>query len=264
MPVSELPSVLDQAAKEYVVEVARTIKQNLSSDLQAAYLLGSAALGDYVPATSDLDIVGITTGPLSAEQKESLAYALSIERLPCPARRLEFVVYSERTAAHPQSRPPFELNFNTGRDTEDHASFDPSEEPAFWFVLDLAIARDHAAVLLGPPPTDVFGPVPRSWVIEALVESLLWHRDNAPNEHIVLSACRARRFVQEGVWSSKTDAATWVISRAAHPRLIQMALDHRHGRPADPLGQAAVQDFLAETLDLCREVLASCEVVERH
>jgi hypothetical protein len=252
-----LASPLDEPARDYIAEVVKTLEGILSSDACAAYLLDSAALSDYVPGTSDIDIVAVTMERLSPERKRSVADALSTERLPCPARRLELVIFPIDAARNPSPAPSYELNFNTGRDTDDLVSFDPDQEPAFWFVLDLAIARDHAIPLVGPPPTELFAPVPRPWVIEALIDSILWHSDNAPAEHTVLTACRARRFVQEGLWSSKSEAAKWTVARSRHARLVEAALDHRRGRPAAPMDELVVQGFIDGALSLCREALES-------
>ena len=116
-------------------------------ELDAVYLVGSAAQGAYEHGRSDVDVIAVTTRPSSRAEKEALAEAA--ESLPCPARKLELVVYARGAERH-------ELNVNTG----ELVHFDPDDDPAFWFVLDRSIAEQHAVPLLGPPWPDVFPPVP--------------------------------------------------------------------------------------------------------
>ena len=53
---------------------------------------------------------------------------------------------------------------------------DATLEPGFWYVLDRAIAHRSGVVISGPPPRTVFVEVPRGTVLEAIYESIVWHR----------------------------------------------------------------------------------------
>lgn len=53
---------------------------------------------------------------------------------------------------------------------------DSSSEQGFWYVLDRAIARTSGVVIGGPPPSTVFADVPRQTLLDALFESMAWHR----------------------------------------------------------------------------------------
>ena len=97
------------------------------TNLHAVYLVGSAARGAYEHGRSDVDVIAVTARPSSQATKEALAAAA--ESLPCPARKLELVVYARGADRH-------ELNVNTG----ELVHFSADDDPAFWFVLDRAIA----------------------------------------------------------------------------------------------------------------------------
>jgi predicted nucleotidyltransferase len=176
------------------------------TDLHAVYLLGSAAAGDYEHGRSDVDVVAVTTRPLAAAEKRALAERA--ESLPCPARKLELVVYPLGTDRH-------EVNLNTG----EKVSFDPDEDPGFWFVLDRAIAEQHAVRLFGPAWHEVFAPVSRAAVLAALDESLEWQRREEPlGRSSLLNACRAWMWLNTGEWRSKSEAAEW-LRRRVHDRI---------------------------------------------
>jgi predicted nucleotidyltransferase len=171
-------------------------------ELEAVYLVGSGAYGDFVPDRSDVDVIAVVPRPLVDADKQALVIAA--ESIPCPGRKLELVVYAVGKAE-------YELNLNTG----ELVSFDPANDPSFWFVLDRAIAEAHAVPLLGPPWRDLFPPVDRDDVLAALRESLDWHEREEPHEaNAVLNACRAWKWAEDGEWVSKPKAATWLRAQA--------------------------------------------------
>lgn len=176
--------------------------------LLGVYAIGSLALGDYHQGSSDLDVAAVTAEPPSLATREAIVDALEHRALPCPARGLEFVLYAAGTA------PEYAINLNTGARMEHHVSFDPAADPRFWFVLDVAVAREHARVLFGAPSRDAFPAMPADAVRAALADALGWYRDSGGvDAQTVLAACRALRWHHEGTWSSKADAAHWALSR---------------------------------------------------
>jgi hypothetical protein len=229
--------VLDDAdADGYLTELVRRAGAILRDGLIGAWLVNSGARDDYLPGRSDLDVTVAVAEPLDEETKLGLARSLLHRSLPCPAPRLELVVYRRAVLAAPGPRPAFELNLNTGRTIDDHVGTDPSREPSHWFVLDLAAARERSAVLLGPPLADLLGPIPDADVVAALRASSAWHGvhdTEAPNR--VLNACRAWRWLETRRWSSKREAAAWAIAAGGDGALIRLALARRRGETDDAL-----------------------------
>ncbi len=132
--------------------------------------------------------------------------------------------------AAPSPTPQFAVNLNVGPHMPLHLSSDPASEPAHWFVVDLAILREHGVALVGPPGHQLVAPIPRAWLLDALGDSLAWHTANKPALHqSVLNAGRAWRYAVEGAWSSKDAAAGWVQARTEDPALVQAAVAIRHG-----------------------------------
>lgn len=193
-------------ASRYAQRVADRLHDVLADQLRAVYLVGSLAMDDFRPGYSDIDMLAISHMPLKPAQKRAVVRA--VETLDCPARGLEFVLYD---------RPPeFEINLNTGPRMPRQVSFDPASEPAHWFVLDVAIAREHAVPLAGPPAREVLPPMPEERIDAALHASLDWHAEHEPgSRNAVLNACRAWRYAEERVWCSKSGAAAWAADRLA-------------------------------------------------
>ncbi len=184
--VVDIPAELSGWLDELVRRLSELV------DLDAVYLHGSAAQGTYRHGRSDVDAIAVSAGAVTRAEKEAIVEAA--EALRCPARKLELVVYARGC-----ERP--ELNVNTGQ----FAHLDPGDDPGFWFVLDRAIAEQHAIPLLGPPWSEVFAPVPPAAVRDALAEAARsdgWEEARGAE----LARARARIWEETGTWVSKVEA----------------------------------------------------------
>jgi hypothetical protein len=239
---------LPEAVRAYAIAVAERLHGLLDSDLVGVYLVGSAALGGFAEGRSDIDIQGVCALPLAQRRKEEIVDALAHPALVCPARGCECVVYQRAVVAEANAHAAYEINLNSGPHMALHVSYDPSEDPAFWFVLDRAILRDQGVRLLGPEPRELVAPIPYAWIQEALLTALRWHVDNdlRVGADSVLNACRAWRFAEERRWSSKVDAAAWARERVDANSIITEALMVRAGGRAQPLEAKRVRSFLEE------------------
>lgn len=199
---------MDVPESEYVTQLVDRL-----GHARAVYLIGSAAMGAYVPGRSDLDVMVVVDAPLSDAARDAIVARCSHQALPCPARKLELVVYTAEQVAAPARHQRWELNLNTGAGEPLHAGADPAAEPWFWFVLDLAQAREHAVTLHGPPPAETIGAVPRELAMEALADAVAWYARNEPGEPAFLAAARAWRFAETGEWSPKRAALGWAVQR---------------------------------------------------
>ena len=178
-----------------------------------AWLFGSGALGDLDPATSDLDVQVVTTVRLPRAEREQLAARVSHPELPCPVRGLELVVYARDDLADALG-PAFQVNLNTGPRMAHHVAYDPSEDPRFWFVLDVAIGREAGRPLAGPPAAEVFPELPVPLVLDSLQQALAWFAANdRKGGQAALAAARAWAWVEEGRWLAKGPAAAWLTAR---------------------------------------------------
>ena len=232
------PSTLRPEDDDYLSHLAEAVESVAADRLLGLYLFGSAGCGGYEPGPSDLDVQAVLASPLESEAYRRLAGLLDHTSLTCPARRLEFVCYTQAAVRDLRAAPAFAMNFNTGRGGLHHLSLDPSEVAGHWFVLDIALGRERGKALLGPPPEEVFGPVPRVLVLDAMLEGLAWHDVHEPaSANAVLNACRAWRYAETNELGSKQEGAAWVgrHSPQALP-IVQAALRGRNAGLALPAG----------------------------
>jgi hypothetical protein len=234
----------DPAADRYLADLAATAAGVLGNRLIGAYALNSIARDNYLPGRSDLDVALVVSEAMDTPTKRRLADALRHSSLPCPAPRLELVVYRREVVEDPGSAPDFELNLNSGSAISDHLTMDPADEPRHWFVLDLAAAADAAVPIIRSAPVGLFGRVARPVALDALLASRAWHAQHdaaAPNR--VLNDCRAWLYAAEGRWSTKAEAAAWAVSVGGDAELIGHAASLRAGERRDPLDSIRVHRF---------------------
>lgn len=232
--------------RPYLEALSSRVHGQLGPSLVAVTLVGSAGAGWYEPGLSDIDVAVVVKRALGEASARSLAATLSHSRLPCPARKLELVVYRQHLLADPRWPLPFELNLNTGEGTADHVGLDPSAEAAHWFLLDLAIARERSTPLIGPPLHVLVGEIQRPAVLEALRAALDWYdHEEADPAATILAACRAWRYGEEGAWASKREAAEWVAARLADPGPVHRSLTLRGGGTTELPTQAEAAGLVA-------------------
>ncbi|RAL17657.1 streptomycin 3''-adenylyltransferase [Aspergillus homomorphus CBS 101889] len=229
---------LPEEVETYLQEIVQRLTEYLKDQLIGVYLFGSASYDAYEPGLSDLDVQAIVRDPLNTVDKQAIIYQLSQSALPCPATKLELVVYAHG-AVYPATRHPvFELNLNTGPHRPDHISLDPANESSHWFLIDIAMGRELGRSLHGPDPTDAFGAIPRRWILEAIATSLDWHRANELNSaNSVLNACRGWRFIVSGKFSSKLDGAKWALQQQGCPDVVNLAIAARKSGDELPAAQ---------------------------
>jgi hypothetical protein len=188
-----------QIVDEYLAELTRRMREILGDELLAVCAGGSYALGAYEHGRSDVDVTAVVAHPLARATKDALVTALRHESLPCPARGLELVVYPLATVQAGTGAPGFELNLNTGARMAFRADHEPGEIEDFWFAIDRSILREHGKPLLGPPPQELFAPIPRATLAPLLDESMRAQRDP-------VNSVRSQHFLDTGHWISKPAA----------------------------------------------------------
>ncbi|KAF6767581.1 protein of unknown function DUF4111 [Kalmanozyma brasiliensis GHG001] len=237
----KMAASLPEEVDAYLAELVKRLQDLLADRLVGIYLFGSASYDACEHGRSDLDVQAVVKDPLDAADKQAIVDRLTHKALPCPATKLEFVVYAQSTV-HPANRHPrFELNLNTGSRQADHVSFDPANESSHWFLLDIALGRQLGRSLFGLLTRDAFAAIPRRWILEAIADSLKWHQANelaSPNS--VLNACRGWRYAVTGSFSSKVEGADWAMQQAGVPDVIGSAITARGAGgelPADQVSQ---------------------------
>ena len=241
------PLPLDRVTADYAAAVLDRLQAALGDSLVGVYLHGSAVLGDFDPARSDVDVLAVCSGSLTDGQADAIAARLSAAALPCPARGLELhvVALESRRLSRP---PPFELHLATsGPDPERvvRARGGPGDPD---LVMHFAVLHDHGRALIGPRPEELFPRPSRDELLAAFAGELRWAEEHVSPSYQVLNACRAWRFHEEDVLCSKAAGGDWARTRVHEPAAIELALRNRRGadeaQPDPEATSALVRDVL--------------------
>lgn len=227
----------------------------LGERLVALYLCGSLALGDFDPASSDVDFLAVTDDALPAatiDRLRAMHDAIGASDHPF-ARRLEGTYIPRAEMQHPDGQYPIAR-------TDD--PFIVGTLDSGW-VFQRAILHAHGVVVYGPPPQTMIGPVTPEELRAAIYDHLNtwwasrldapeWMRPRDYQAYTILTMCRVFYTLERGALCSKPQAAAW--AQTAYPEwkpLIERALAWRIDRAPDDVTETMA--FLREALRLARE-----------
>jgi hypothetical protein len=191
------------AQPHYLTALTGRLDKAVGTELLAVYLSGSAAVGAFRDGQSDLDVLAVVDTARAADM-DAIVAGCSHSALPCPASKLELVVYERAAAARPGPAPRWSLNVDTGPGVH-QVGFEPAEEPAHWFVLDLAFAHRHAIPLVGPPAAHLIGNPAEDAVRAAFAQAIAWYTEHEPGEPARIASLRARHWERTGEFASKPE-----------------------------------------------------------
>jgi hypothetical protein len=206
----------------------------LDDDLVGLYLNGSLALGEFDPAHSDIDFIGVTKQLVSGARFDSLVdmhrsislggrpYATELEGSYIPLVAL-------------RQHDPAAANFpNLERGPTEILQL--KEHHSDW-IIQRQIVREYGITLYGPPPDSLIDPVSSDelrratigvlqswWATPAAVE---YARQNSGYQvYAVQTMCRALYTLEHGSVASKPVACNWASTKmhAEWRGLIEKAL----------------------------------------
>lgn len=204
----------------------------LGGDVVGAYLHGSAVLGGFRP-DSDIDVIVVSTRHTTAEEKRRLIdLFLSLSGKNASSRpgrpiELDIVVASE---IRPWRYPPtFDLHYSElWRDRFEGGALEPwtsTTNPDLASAVTMALLGDEP--LAGPPPSQIFDPVPRGDYIDAILRDVGTVDENLPwdTRNVILTLPRIWSAVATEAVYSKEEAADWASPRLPeeHRAVLELA-----------------------------------------
>ena len=207
-------------------------KNILGENLVGVYLHGSAAMGCFNPAKSDLDLLVVVEEGLCDDVKRSFMDMVLQMNVEAPAKGLELSVLRRADCAafvHPM---PFDLHFSIAH--EQWYRTDPQDyvEKMKGVDQDLAahitILHRKGVVLYGPAISDVFAPVPRDAYVKSIRADIADAEEQILKNpvYVALNLCRVMAFIREGLVLSKLEGGRWGLGNLpwAYHSVIDAAL----------------------------------------
>jgi predicted nucleotidyltransferase len=213
---------LAETDRKQIAQILAALRDVLDHELIGAYLHGSAVLGG-LRALSDIDVLAVSARQMTGhEKKRMVAHLLALSgtypsAMPPRPVELTIVVWSQ---IRPWQYPP-RMDFQYGewwRDRFQRGELEPwpsSTNPDLALLITMSLLA--GATLAGPPPSEIFDPIPRADVIdaliggiEAIVQDIDWDTRN-----VVLTLARIWGGVATSAVQSKDAAAEWALPRLA-------------------------------------------------
>ena len=212
----------------------------LDSELVGIYLVGSLALGDFNPRSSDIDFVVVTSTEIDPDRFTALQHvhaqfaasnspwAEKIEAIYVPASALRHS--ATNTSHYPQIEKGTSLFLA------------PLEDG--WVFQCLTI-RDQSVSIIGPDSRTLVDPIETQelhaaatmivgrWIQQAAHDPtwLLWLRQAEAQVFVVQTLCRLRYSLATGTVASKPRATEWARKNYGEPwaSFIEQSLTKHHG-----------------------------------
>jgi predicted nucleotidyltransferase len=213
---------LAETDRKQIAQILAALRDVLDHELIGAYLHGSAVLGG-LRALSDIDVLAVSARQMTGhEKKRMVAHLLAVSgtypsAMPPRPVELTIVVWSQ---IRPWQYPP-RMDFQYGewwRDRFQRGELEPwpsSTNPDLALLITMSLLA--GATLAGPPPSEIFDPIPWADVIdvliggiEAIVQDIDWDTRN-----VVLTLARIWGGVATSAVQSKDAAAEWALPRLA-------------------------------------------------
>ena len=251
LPFSHAGPALEQTLAAFAEGVRGALRDNLA----AIYVAGSLLMGDFAPASSDVDFLVVTAAPLGADETARLA-ALHAElaRRWVWGGRLEGG-YAARSALRPWGIEGAIAAIEPGEVLQ-------ASVPSDYSADNMVALRDYSHTLYGPAPEQVLPSVDRAALDAGLREYLadLVERPDATEQppetaelaSWVLNIARCLFGLREGRPCTKSEAAVWLAAEApALEPILSTALAVRQGT-----GEPAAGAILRADFALLRHVVA--------
>ena len=206
----------------------------LGNNLAGFYLDGSLALGDFDPASSDVDFLAAVARPLAPETFTALA---TMHRRVAASGR-PFATELEGSYIHlaalRRHNPADAVFPNLERGPDEVLKW--ATHHSDW-VIHRHIVREHGVALFGPPAMTLIDPVSpgdiraatagvlRSWWGTPAAADAIRAAQPGYLAYVVLTMCRALYALAQGVAASKPAASAWALRSLGGrwPPLIERA-----------------------------------------
>ena len=205
---------MDTVIDSFVKQSEEILKDNLVG----IYLHGSAVMGCFNPAKSDLDLIVVVREPMMDSDKRSFMDMVVELSNKGPAKGIEMSVVRQNVCLPFVYPTPFELHFSVGHidwyrnDPEDYISKMKGGDKDL--AAHFTIINHRGKCLCGTPIKETFADVP----VRDYIDSIRNDIADAENEitdnpmYIILNLTRVLAYLKDGLVLSKKEGGEWALS----------------------------------------------------
>ena len=231
---------LPRETREQIDRICAALRGAMGESLAGLYLHGSAVMGCFCPASSDIDLIGVCAGSMDGAAQARVAGALlELEGRP---HSIEISILSRERITPWRYPTPYEFHFSSMHVERMRAMLAAGQVQAGGegdpdLAAHLSVCRARGRALIGPGPCELLPPVPYADYFDSIAQDFDWLRsDEVPAVYAVLNACRILRLAREEGVCSKREGGLWALEQPDVPvkPLIRRALDaYAQGRPLE-------------------------------
>ncbi len=195
-----------------IVDVSRDA---FGDDLVGVYLHGSAAMGCWNPAKSDVDvIVVVDNAPDRASKLRFLDCIVGINSR-ATKKGVEISVVRRGVCKNFVYPTPYELHFSPTHLALYYADKDEYLRRLCGVDRDLAahftVINNYGKVLFGAPVSDVFGEVGAEYYFDSIAADVKCAREDIKRDtlYVTLNLCRVLAYARDGLVISKKGGGEW-------------------------------------------------------
>lgn len=247
---------------------AQILFEVLGRKLVGVYVHGSAAMGGFTFAQSDLDYLALVSAPLTALERKKLS-ALFLETYGegAPANGIEMSIVVERFAGKDFRYPtPYEFHMGTKKQIAFHGRphrrvmTDPD------LAAHFTITRHRGICIYGKPIRSAFTRVPHQDYLASVAldseqsfQKIQRGTGSAPcvvPRYAVLNFCRVLALITDGLVTSKAEGALWGlrhVPRRYQPIVAAALQEYRRPGSSKPINPNTLRAFAAYARDRIRD-----------
>lgn len=214
------PPMLSLTERQQIEKTITLVHDLMGADLLGVYSFGSATLGG-LQVESDLDLLVLSKRPTSREEKKRLVSFLLDESGRESARgknrRIELTIVVEGEIKPWRYPPRFDFQFGDWlRSDFEDGSLEPwatTTRPDLAVLIAMVLLANRP--FFGPPPTEVFDPVPERDLERAMIGEMDGLRSDLESDtrNVILTFARIWTSLATGIINSKGAAANWALER---------------------------------------------------
>ena len=218
--------------EDFLTQYVARSRDILKDDLTGIYLHGSAVMGCFNPAKSDIDLIIVVSGPMTDTLKREYLKMVVDMNASGPAKGIEMSIVLKDVCSLFVYPTPFELHFSVA-----HLNWyknDPDDYIRKMKGIDKDLAAHFTIIshrgrcLYGAPITDVFAEVPKAAYMDSIYEDIAYAGEDISENtmYLTLNLARVLAYQKEGLVLSKKEGGEWAVGHipAEYHSLIKNAL----------------------------------------
>ena len=205
-------------------------KEILQDNLVGIYLHGSAVMGCYNPAKSDIDLIVVVKDSIDDSVKRAFMDMVVELNSKGPAKGIEMSIVKQ-SACKPFVYPtPFELHFSVahldwyGKNPDDYVSKMKGEDKDL--AAHFTIINHRGKCLYGASIKDIFADIPVQDYIDSIWNDVAEAEEEIADNplYIILNLARVLAYIKDGLVLSKKEGGEWALNNV-HERYHSLIQD---------------------------------------